>query len=279
MNHPPPLPLPRPEKSRPAANTPASPAAARAVWNLPSKKLSAPFAAPKRRCQRNRRRCPAFSPPTSSHDLVAALRDMQGESRGWARATPHDQVPAIQAISVFDASKAGQVLRVLRRVGNRRLRRIRRRHSTRGDPADSGERTRRLAIASAAGTASSGGRRTRSKKGNDRHRQGRLPAVLAGRSMRWSMPAGRPRPGTTTPSPETITTTASRDASGAADAGSRLRQPQSLFFDDTLVCGSKGVHPGLLRNIVRSRPPKGHRRPRTVTPPMSAGRLSAIRST
>lgn len=39
------------------------------------------------------------------HDLVAALRNLQGEKRGWARTARMIKCSQCQAISVFDAAK------------------------------------------------------------------------------------------------------------------------------------------------------------------------------
>ncbi len=77
-----------------------------AVWNPAKQKLICAFCGTEAPMPKESDAMPGIqSTDIVEHDLVAALRDMQGEARGWARTTRMIKCRQCQAISVFDPSK------------------------------------------------------------------------------------------------------------------------------------------------------------------------------
>jgi hypothetical protein len=77
-----------------------------ALWNPAKQKLICAFCGTESPMPLEKETPPGLqSTDVVEHDLAAALRNMQGEKRGWARAARMIKCKQCQAISVFDASK------------------------------------------------------------------------------------------------------------------------------------------------------------------------------
>ncbi|MCZ2136554.1 MAG: zinc ribbon domain-containing protein [Burkholderiales bacterium] len=77
-----------------------------AVWNPAKQKLVCAFCGTEMPLPPASEAMPGLqSTDIVEHDLVAALRDLSGEARGWARTTRMIKCRQCQAISVFDATK------------------------------------------------------------------------------------------------------------------------------------------------------------------------------
>jgi len=220
-----------------------------AVWNPAKQKLICAFCGTEAPMPKESEAMPGIqSTDIVEHDLVAALRDMQGESRGWARATRMIKCRQCQAISVFDASKQAKSCEFCGA-------------SAIVDYDESGDVIRPEGILPFQISEPQARDRIRSWYGklwwapNALKRKAMTDTVKGVYLPYWTFDA-------------------LVDARWQAEAGyyyyvtetyydngeQKTRQAQRVrweyasgslnhFFDDTLVCGSKGVHQGLLRNI------------------------------
>jgi hypothetical protein len=77
-----------------------------AIWNPAKQKLLCAFCGTESPMPLEKESVPGMqTSDVVEHDLAAALRDMQGEQRGWARTARMIKCQHCQAISVFDAAK------------------------------------------------------------------------------------------------------------------------------------------------------------------------------
>ena len=235
---------PKPSRCR---SSHAPPAAARPIWNPAKQKLVCPFCGTESPAQ-------ARSPTGAivEHDLVAALRGIGDDARGWQADEAAGQVPELQRDLGARSDAAGAELRILRLGAARAVRGDR---SPRSGPESvlpfKVSRSAARAIASARGTASCGSRRTALEAARaDRHRAA-ASTCRTGRSTR-SVDAdvdGRGRPLLLHDRDLRDRAAARRRGRCSTCAGSRRPGSCQHFFDDDLVCASVGVHPNLLRGI------------------------------
>lgn len=220
-----------------------------AVWNPAKQKLVCAFCGTEAPMPVASEAMPGIqSTDVVEHDLVAALRDMQGEARGWARTTRMIKCRQCQAISVFDASKQAKSCEFCGA-------------SAIVDYDESGDVIRPEGILPFQVSEPQARDRIRNWYGK----------------LWWAPNALKKKAMTDTVKGVYLpywTFDALVDARWEAEAGyyyyvtetyydngeQKTRQSQRVrweyasgslnhFFDDTLVCGSKGVHQSLLRNV------------------------------